>query len=684
MAVDYQLKKEQERERNAAKSLAGRDIAPMPKVADEKRKEAARLSFQNFCESYFPEVFTLAWSDDHLKALEKIELAVLKGMLFAYAMPRGSGKTTLAETASLWALLYGHREFVCLIGASEEAASEMLNSIKGELENNELLAEDFPEVCYPITKLEGIANRTKGQIYNGDRTHIVWTGKQVVLPTIKGSQASGGVIQTTGLTGRVRGMKFKTASGKSVRPSLVIVDDPQTDESSRSPSQCAAREAILAGAVLGLAGAGKKIAGIMPTTVIRRGDMADRILNRDIHPDWQGERTKLVYRWPESKLWQKYAEIRAEHLIAGGDGSAATDFYKKNREEMDLGAEAAWPDRFNEDEVSAIQHAWNLRLRDEDSFFAEYQNDPQQNEEQDGGLSPDEIISKCSGFEEHEVPLDVERLTAFVDVQGSLLYYVITGWSQNMTGYVLTFGAWPDQGKRYFTLSDAHPNFNTELPSAGYEAQLLQALSRLVDGDLFNRKFKRDDGSEMSLDMLLIDANYGQSTDIVYRFARTSANKSKLFPSHGRYTGASSQPFSDYKRKKGERIGLNWRIPAITGKRAVRYCLYDTNYWKSFIAGRFRTSLGDAGSLSVFKCNKQRLQMFADQMAGEYAIRTTGRGREVDEWKARPDQKDNHFFDCIVGTAVVASMLGCDLIGRVAQEQRPRKTKKKSNRVSYL
>ena len=76
--------------------------------------------------------------------------------------------------------------------------------------------------------------------------------------------------------------------------------------------------------------------------------------------------------------------------------------------------------------------------------------------------------------------------------------------------------------------------------------------------------------------------------------------------------------------------------------------------------------------------------MFADQMAGEYAIRTTGRGREVDEWKARPDQKDNHFFDCIVGSAVVASMLGCDLIGKVAQEQSPRKTKKKSNRVSYL
>jgi hypothetical protein len=40
---------------------------------------------------------------------------------------------------------------------------------------------------------------------------------------------------------------------------------------------------------LRLAGPGKKISGIMPYTVIRPGDMADRILDRDKHPQWQGE-----------------------------------------------------------------------------------------------------------------------------------------------------------------------------------------------------------------------------------------------------------------------------------------------------------------------------------------------------------------------------------------------------------
>ena len=53
----------------------------------------------------------------------------------------------------------------------------------------------------------------------------------------------------------------------------------------------------------------------MPCTVIRPGDMADNILDRDKHPEWNGERTKMVYAFPTNeKLWQQYAEIRAEGL----------------------------------------------------------------------------------------------------------------------------------------------------------------------------------------------------------------------------------------------------------------------------------------------------------------------------------------------------------------------------------
>ena len=43
----------------------------------------------------------------------------------------------------------------------------------------------------------------------------------------------------------------------------------------------------------------------------------------------------------------------------------ATEFYRQHREAMDAGAVVAWPERYNHDELSAIQHAMNLKLQDE-------------------------------------------------------------------------------------------------------------------------------------------------------------------------------------------------------------------------------------------------------------------------------------------------------------------------------
>ena len=208
---------------------------------------------------------------------------------------------------------------------------------------NETLAVYFPEVVFPIHSLEGIANRCNGQLYKGERTRITWTSNEIVLPTIAGSMASGTVVRVAGITGRVRGMKYKKPDGRTIRPSLVIVDDPQTSESAGSLEQTRKRVRVLAGDILGLAGPGQKIAGIMPCTIIRPGDMAEQILSREQHPGWNGERTKLLYQFPKNmKLWDEYADIRADSLRENGTIDRATAFYATHREEMDEGAEIAW------------------------------------------------------------------------------------------------------------------------------------------------------------------------------------------------------------------------------------------------------------------------------------------------------------------------------------------------------
>jgi hypothetical protein len=76
--------------------------------------------------------------------------------------------------------------------------------------------------------LDGISNRANGQLYKGKRIQIRWTAKEVVLPTIEGSRASGAIIKVASLTGRIRGMKFKRPDGRTVRPNLVVLDRPST------------------------------------------------------------------------------------------------------------------------------------------------------------------------------------------------------------------------------------------------------------------------------------------------------------------------------------------------------------------------------------------------------------------------------------------------------------------------
>ncbi|MCC6910006.1 MAG: phage terminase large subunit family protein [Phycisphaerales bacterium] len=649
-------------------SFAGREIFALVEVADVHRRARCEGSFRAFCETYFPQTFSLPWSEDHLKVIEKIEKAVLEGGLFAMAMPRGSGKTTLCEIACLWAILIGAREFVALIGADEEHAANMLDSIKAELENNELLLTDFPEVLFPIHSLEGIHQRSSGQLHDGRQTHIGWTAKEIVLPTVPNSKASGAIIRVAGITGRIRGMKHKRPDGQSVRPSLVLIDDPQTDESARSPSQCNTRERILAGAILGLAGPGKKIAGLMTITVVRPDDMADRLLDREKHPQWQGERTRMVYAFPTREaLWAKYAEIRADGLRHDAGIAAATAFYRQHQAEMDQGAEIAWPARFNHDEASAIQHAMNLKLQDEAAFWAEYQNDPLPEEQADEDLlSADQIAAKTNGMRRGEIPIGCSHLTMFIDVQEKCLFWLVAAWEGDFTGHVVDYGTEPDQKAGYFTLREVRRTLAMAAPRAGLEGAIYTGLERITAA-LLGREWKRDDGAMVRIDRCLVDANWGASTDVVYQFCRQSAYANVMLPSHGRYVGASSIPFSEYKRKRSDRVGLNWRIPNVAGRRAVRHVLFDTNYWKSFIHARLAVPMGDPGCVSLFGRKPEPHRLIAEHLTSEYRVKTEGRGRTVDEWKLRLSGADNHWLDCIVGCAVAASMQGAVLYGTDVQ-----------------
>lgn len=202
------------------------------------------------------------------------------------------------------------------------------------------------------------------------------------------------------------------------------------------------------------------MAGLMTLTVMRPDDLADRILDRDKHPQWQGERTKMVYAFPANEaLWARYAELWRAGMQADRGITEATEFYRANRAAMDEGAIVAWPERHHPDELSAVQHAVNLKLdRGDVAFWAEYQNEPLPEEHADDEmLTAEQIMAKVNGHRRGEVPIGAMHLTMFIDVQGKALFWLVAAWEDDFTGFVLDYGTEPDQKSiaRHRTLARA-------------------------------------------------------------------------------------------------------------------------------------------------------------------------------------------------------------------------------------
>lgn len=649
---------------------AAQDIGPPPPVVDPERRAACAASLRLFCEAYFPQRFSLAWSPDHLSVLARLEEAIVHGGLFALAMPRGSGKTSLAEVACLWAAMTGRHRFVLLLAVSATRGNDLLENAKVELLTNDALHEDWPEITHPIRALEDRANRAKGQHIEGAKTFIAWRKNQVILPTVAGSAASGTILRVAGLAGGgIRGLKAtRPADGVSVRPSLVVLDDPQDDTSARSPYQCEKRHRLVHGSVLGVAGPGKKVTAVALCTVIAPGDLADQLLDRQKSPLWTGQRYKLLPRFPERMdLWDEYGTKRADEFRNDGDGKLATAWYGQQKEVMDRGAIVSWPERHNPEELSALQHAMNLYYQDAESFMAEFQNEPLVATLGEGQLKAELLVKRGNGLARDLVPVTATRLTAYVDVQGKLLYWLVAAWSDDFTGSVVAYGSYPDQQRAYFSLADAQHTLGRAAPGTGLEGSIHAGLTALA-GQLLGREWQRDGGGTLRIEKMLVDANWGQSTDAVYAWSRGTPYASVVMPSHGKYVGAGSKPWSEYIAKPGERLGTHWLVPAATGKRAIRYLLIDTNFWKSFIAERLLTAPGDRAAL-MFHAGDHRL--LADHLTAEYRVRTEGRGRVVDEWKAKPERQDNHWLDCLAGAAAAASMQGARLFKPAAEVARP-------------
>lgn len=677
---DYEAHKRRARERQAGLVRAGQDIGPIPPCKNPARRAACAKNLQLYAETYFAERFPLAWSQDHLDVWRELQRVVGAGGLQAIALQRGGGKTTQLDTAISWAINYGYHSYAVLATATAKLSPRRISVQKVAYLVNDLLAEDFPEICFPIRAMGNRANKCAGMLSEGRNlwpasNESQWSTKRIILPTVPGSPASGAIMEASGLLEALRGLNYPRADGTIARPTLILLDDPQTDRSARSPLQCQTRAEALSKGILYLGPPDRKISALAAVTVIEPGDMADQILDRAKNGSWHGIRCPALRSFPSDlQLWDQYADIFRGELSAGSaDFAQSRKFYRAHRKALDAGADPAWPAR-KEDCLSATEFLMRRFIQDRRAFMSEFQQEPERDEDTTAAadqLTADQLCARVGTSDRGEVPPAVQRITWFVDVHKEILYWVVCGWEPGFTGHVLDYGTWPKQDGTYFDHRHLRHKItkSAAITATTREGQTQQALSAFF-AEFAARDWRRADGLELRPDLGLVDANDGEVTDAIYAACRAAQKTAglRVMPSHGQSFGPAKCPISRWDRTnlKEAVVGDEWLLPAPKKCRIIRHVVFDANRRKAFLWRRLCTPIGDPGAMVFFHAEPQRHRLLAEHIASEKGTRVTGPHGELIVYQLSPGQP-NHWLDCLSGCATAESICGGKLRSALPQ-----------------
>ncbi len=304
-------------------------------ISERRKKVLDPVSgYDFFVSNYFPHyVRSSSRSQLHNYLFEHLPQVLQQpsSVHLAIAAPRGEAKSTLvSQLFTLYCLVAQKKRYALIVMDSIDQAYPMLEAIKVELEFNQRLRVDFPEIA--------------GQ-------GRVWQAATIVT---KANQK----VQVAGSGKKLRGLRHG-----AYRPDLVVLDDIENDEQVRSPEQRDKLHDWLKKTVLPLGAAGDKLDVVYIGTILHY----DSVLNRTLSSKaWKTAKFKALIRQPDDmSLWDKWEDFYLN------EGEAVADaFYTQNQAAMDKGAVVSWAAR-------PILTLMKIRARDGHATFdSEYQNDP--------------------------------------------------------------------------------------------------------------------------------------------------------------------------------------------------------------------------------------------------------------------------------------------------------------------
>jgi hypothetical protein len=672
---------ERERALNVGRTIARivRHVDPPPAVLRERTR--LENNFPNWLRFHGGEAFSSPWSADHEKILQRVEKATNAGGLFTLAMPRGHGKSTIIKWTAIYALLTGRRKYVVVVAATADLAQGIVDFVRQQIMESNTLHRHYPHVTEYARATGGKGLKARYQLRADMKTSgIHWSKSTLVLPEVtnegqvlaNGSKvdgkhaelypAAGAILEAHGLTGAIRGKWRDSRTGRVWRPDFAIIDDPQTRESAESVAQSGQRERIVTGDVLGLAGHNRRIAAVMPVTVIQNGDFASRFLDHELHPEWQGIITKLVNVWPTAQktLWAKYAEIYRREASEGRGLECATAFYLEHRAAMDAGAQVAWEYRVRDGEISALQTAENLLLEMGTQFWAEMQNEPQRFDSSVYSLDAKQVQQHVGKLPRLVVSDQARILVAGCDINRAGLHWVVASFTQNMTGQVVAYGRWPESGDVW---QENAPE--GERKSALYLA--LVNLGKYLQALPFTRFGKR-----VSPSRLLVDRGFEPET--VQAFCAQSSFRFKVLAARG-YAGHK------YMVRKQTLVGAPFEQAHMTEASSGQFIAWNADYWREVMQRAWLGEVGTPGGIVLYTSDMRDHVQFSNHITAErlrQKYQTDAGVRWEWTWLGGTDRRQpNDWADALNECYVAAASLGLTSQGtKIATKQRRREIRK--------
>lgn len=625
-------------------------------LVDEKKEKRARKKYkydlEGFLLKYMAPAFPKPFCDDHRKALKRMQSDILEGGLSGFCMPRGSGKTTMAMGAVIWALLYGHLGYIAVVSSDQTAANEFVSDVKTLIWLSPGIKDGWPQLAEYIQKGDGHQQKFNHALnHDGTPPLIRWGKDTLRLPSTPENMKqewSGGLLRAKGLTGGIRGLNIAKPDGSIDRPDYIIVDDPQTKESARSISQTDQREEIIDGDLMGLAGPGESISGCMLMTVIEANDLADRYLDPKRHGEWGVVRSKMIEEWPDELdgLWQEYKILYLKNLREEPENrkNLHIEFYQNNREAMDKGSRVYWEHRKKETDVSAIQHAMDLFFRLRNAFLSEYQNEPlQRTSGAPYQIDEIQVMESTNGLDRFHAPKDAPFIVTMTDINFSGLNTVVLASTNNAVVHVIDWGTYPEGNE---PLYDPGKKKN----KIAEEIAIVRALDYHIREITQPRYFR--DGKMVSPDLTLIDC--GNWMELVFRWCKMNAHlmgSERVYPSRGR---------SDNKYRPTQCVGPpgdNWHV---ADWKYGRVLVHNADYWRMKAQQGFITPAPAPGSITLYGKNPSNHKRFADEVCAEVLedyIELTDQGNRFYKW-GRKVGVANDLLDALVGARAGVSCLG--------------------------